>query len=195
MATLKFSTPISEEEVKKAKIGDIAYVSGTVITARDEAHIRALEYIKERKKIPVEFRGLAVYHCGPLMREKRGGWEVMAAGPTTSMRMETLEAEFIENFRPSLIIGKGGMGKRTAEAAKKFGVLYCDFTGGAAILAAKAIEEVQDVKWLDLGMAEAIWILKVVNFGPLVVTIDGSGENLHDKLALEVQAKEAAIRY
>ena len=139
MATLKLKTPISETEVRKVRVGDILYISGTAITARDEAHIRAMEYLEQGKNIPVQFKEGVVYHCGPLMRKKDEGWEVLAAGPTTSMRMDSLEGEFIEKLRPSVIIGKGGMGKKTAEAAKNFGAIYCDFTGGAAVLAAKPL--------------------------------------------------------
>ena len=193
MATLKFKTPISEAEIRKVKVGDIIYISGTAITARDEAHIRAIEYLEKGKKLPVEFKEGVVYHCGPLMRTKDGGWEVLAAGPTTSMRMDSLEATFIEKLRPSVLIGKGGMGKKTAEAAKNFGVIYCDFTGGAAVLAAKAVEKVEGVEWLDLGMPEALWIFKIHEFGPLVVTIDCTGKNLHDDLTQEIEAKKAKI--
>ena len=193
MTTLKFSTPLEKKEVRRVRIGDILYLSGRVITARDEAHKRALEYLQEHKKIPLKFHGLAIYHCGPLVKKLNGKWKVMAAGPTTSMRMEQYEAEMIEKLKPSLIIGKGGMGKRTSDAAKKHGVIYCDFTGGAAVLAAMAIEDVEGVEWLDLGMPEAMWIFKVKNFGPLVVTIDSLGENLHEKLTREVEAREATI--
>jgi len=193
MATLKLKTPISETEVRKIRVGDILYISGTAITARDEAHIRALEYLEQGKKLPVQFKEGVVYHCGPLMRKKDGGWEVLAAGPTTSMRMDSLEASFIEKLRPSIIIGKGGMGKKTADAAKKFGAIYCDFTGGAAVLAAKAIEKVQGVEWLELGMPEALWIFSIKEFGPLVVTIDSTGSNLHDDLTRQIEAKKAEI--
>ncbi len=191
---MKLKTPVPEAEIRKIKVGDVLYISGTAVTARDEAHIRAIEFIDEGKKLPVEFKEGVVYHCGPLMRKKAdGSWEVLAAGPTTSMRMDQLEARFIEKLRPSVIIGKGGMGKKTSEAAKKFGVIYCDFTGGAAVLAAKAITKVQGVEWLDLGMPEALWILNIKEFGPLVVTIDSNGKNLHDELTQEIEAKKAKI--
>ena len=193
MANFKLKTPISEEEIRKIRVGDILHLSGIAITARDHAHIQALEYLEQGKEIPVDFKGLVLYHCGPLVRKKDGGWEVLAAGPTTSMRMDSLEGQFIEKFRPSVVIGKGGMGKNTAEAAKKFGAIYCDFTGGAAVLAAKAIEEIQGVEWLDLGMPEALWIFKINEFGPVVVTIDSTGKNLHDDLTREIEAKKAKI--
>lgn len=193
MVTLKLKTPIDEKEVRKIKVEDILYISGTAITGRDEAHIRALEFLEHGKKMPLDFKGLVLYHCGPLVKKGDGEWSVVAAGPTTSMRMESLEAQFIEKFRPSVIVGKGGMGKKTAEAAKKFGAVYCDFTGGAAVLAANAIEEVLGVEWLDLGMPEALWVLKIREFGPLVVTIDSNGNNFHDDLTREIEAKKTEL--
>jgi len=96
MVTLKLKTPISEEEIRKIKIGDILYISGTAITARDEAHMRALEFHEEGKKVPVDFKENALYHCGPLVTKKNDKWEVVVAGPTTSIRMEILEYDFIE---------------------------------------------------------------------------------------------------
>jgi len=193
VVTLKLKTPIDEKEVRKIKVEDILYISGTAITGRDEAHIRALEFLEHGKKMPLDFKGLVLYHCGPLVKKGDGEWSVVAAGPTTSMRMESLEAQFIEKFRPSVIVGKGGMGKKTAEAAKKFGAVYCDFTGGAAVLAANAIEEVLGVEWLDLGMPEALWVLKIREFGPLVVTIDSNGNNFHDDLTREIEAKKTEL--
>ena len=193
MVTVKLKTPISEEEIRKIKVGDILYLSGTAITARDEAHMRALEFHEEGKQVPVSFKDIALYHCGPLVKKKNDKWEVVVAGPTTSIRMETLEYDFIEKFGPRVIIGKGGMGDKTAKAAKEFGAVYCDYTGGAAVLAAKAMEEVEKVEWLDLGMPEALWVLKINEFGPLVVTIDSTGKNLHEDLTREIEKKKVQI--
>jgi fumarate hydratase subunit beta len=193
MVVRKLKTPISEEEVRTIKVGDILYLSGTAITARDEAHMRALEHFEEGKEVPVSFKGVALYHCGPLVSKKNDKWKVVVAGPTTSIRMEKLEYDFIEKFGPRVIIGKGGMGDETAKAAKEFGAVYCDYTGGAAVLAANAIKEVEKVEWLDLGMPEALWVFKIEEFGPLVVTIDPTGRNLHEDLTREIEAKKAQI--
>jgi fumarate hydratase subunit beta len=95
--------------------------------------------------------------------------------------MESFEAEFISSYKVKMIIGKGGMGSRTTTAMKENGTVYCIFTGGAAVLAAKAIIQIKRVEWLDLGMAEALWLMEVKNFGPLIVTIDTSGRNLLDE--------------
>jgi len=107
------STPIPEEEIRRLRVGDVVYLDGTVITARDEAHRKALELHEEGGRPPIDFRGLAIFHCGPIVRREGERWVVVAAGPTTSMRMEIFEDRFIEAFRPAVIIGKGGMGERT----------------------------------------------------------------------------------
>jgi len=193
MATFKFRTPVSETDVRKPSIGDTVYVSGTMITARDQAHRRALEHAKTGKPIPVDFEGGVIFHCGPIAVKEKEQWRIVAAGPTTSTRMEAYEAEFIEKMKPRIIVGKAGMGARTAEAARKFGAMYCDFTGGAAVLASQKIRAVKGVEWYDLGMPEALWILEVEEFGPMTVTIDSHGKNLHDIVQGSAQEKRAEI--
>ena len=187
-------TPVSEAEVRKLKAGDVVYLTGNVITARDEAHHKALDLHEKGEKLPVEFRGVGVFHCGPIMRKKGKGWEVVAAGPTTSTRMEIFEDKFIEAFRPSIIIGKGGMGDRTAKACQKFGCVYTSFTGGAALLGAAGIKKVREVFWLeDLGMPECLWVYETQDFGPLIVTIDTHGANLTADVGKKVNANRDRI--
>jgi tartrate/fumarate subfamily iron-sulfur-dependent hydro-lyase beta chain len=172
-------TPISEAEIRKLKMGDLVYVSGTVITARDEAHLKALELHERGEAPPVNFTGNGVFHCGPIMKEVDSGWVVVAAGPTTSARMEIFQDKFIETFRPAIIIGKGGMGARTSVACQKYGCVYGVFTGGAALLAAQGIKKVKEVHWLEeLGMPECLWVYEVEEFGPMIVAIDTHGNNL-----------------
>ena len=116
------------------------------------------------------------------MKQNNGNWKVITAGPTTSTRMEPFEDEFIKNFNVRVVIGKGGMGKKTVKAMKQHGAVYGAFTGGAGILAAKAIKQVIGVEWSDLGMPEAMWILEVDDFGPLTVAIDAHGNNLFETI-------------
>jgi len=193
LATYKFKTPISEEDIRKLKINDVLYVTGTIVTARDQAHRRALELAKEGKKLPIDLRGLAVFHCGPIMKKEGDKWIAVAAGPTTSTRMDIFEDEFIKNFGVRVVIGKGGMGKRTTEAMKKYGAVYGAFTGGAGVLAAKAIKDVRTVEWYDLGMPEALWVLEVEEFGPLSVSIDSHGNNIFEQVAKIADENRAKI--
>jgi len=189
----KLTTPITEEQVRKLKVGDTIFVTGRVVTARDRAHKRALEYVKAGKALPITFEGIAIFHCGPIAVKEEKGWRIVAAGPTTSTRMESFEDEFIEKLKPRVIIGKGGMGSRTVQAAKKFGAIYCDFTGGAALLAAERIKRVEGVEWFDLGMPEALWIFEVEDFGPTTVTIDTYGNNLHETIDRDAEQRKREI--
>ncbi len=193
MPVYRLKTPLSTEEVAKLRVGDTVYVSGVVVAARDAAHKRMLEYIERGEKLPVDLRGGVIYHVGPVVRRTERGWEVISAGPTTSARMEAFEADVIEKLGVKLVVGKGGMGKRTAEAMKKHVAAYAIFTGGAGVLAAKAIKRVVDVHWLDLGMAEAMWVFEVEDFGPLTVMIDPTGRNYYDEMREEARRKVAEI--
>lgn len=193
MATYKLKTPISEEEVRKLKVNDVLYITGTIVTARDQAHRRALEMAKEGKQIPIDLKGLAVFHCGPIVKKEGGKWIAVAAGPTTSTRMDIFEDEFIKTFGVKVVIGKGGMGKRTTEAMMRYGAVYGAFTGGAAVLAAKTIKNVRTVEWYDLGVPEALWVFEVEDFGPLAVSIDSHGNNLFEDVKKQVEENKQKI--
>ena len=185
MAEYKLRTPISEEDVRRLKVGDVVYVSGIALTARDSAHRRAIEYYEEGRDLPVSFKDRILYHCGPIVRKINDRWEIISAGPTTSTRMEYIEYKFIEYFRPRVIVGKGGMKEKTLEALGKYGAVYTIFPGGLGAKAAESIVEVEGVEWLDLGTPEAIWILRVEEFGPLIVTMDTHGGSLHREIEEE----------
>ena len=193
MTVYKFRTPVSEEEARRLRVGDELYLSGRIVTARDQAHARALKWWNEGKPIPVSFEGLGLFHSGPLVEKTGDRWRVVCAGPTTSARMESVEARFLEAFKPRIIIGKGGMGSGTAEALMKVGAAYCSFTGGAGLLVADAVKEVEAVEWLDLGVPEALWVLRVEGFGPLIVAMDASGGNLYADVARKVEENRAKI--
>jgi len=193
MATYKLKTPISEEQIRKLKVNDVLYVTGTVVTARDQAHRRALEYFKEGKSLPLNLEGLAVFHCGPVVAKQGEKWIAVAAGPTTSTRMDIFEDEFIKNFKVRVVIGKGGMGKKTTDAMQKYGAVYGAFTGGAAVLAARTIKKVRGVEWFDLGVPEAMWIFEVEEFGPLAVAIDSHGNNLFTDVQKTVEESRQKI--
>jgi tartrate/fumarate subfamily iron-sulfur-dependent hydro-lyase beta chain len=109
--------------------------------------------------------------------------------------MDAYEDQFMQAFKPRMFIGKGGMGKRTTDAMAKFGAVYCAFTGGAAVLAAKAIRRVVGVEWLDLGMPEALWQLEVEEFGPLVVAIDAYGRNLFADVAAKATVNREKLDF
>lgn len=193
MTIYHLRTPLQEEDVRKLKVGDVIYLTGIVVTARDAAHRRMIEYLREGKPFPIDLKGGAIYHCGPVVEKVNDEWRVVSGGPTTSTRMELYEADIIKYFGVRLIIGKGGMGSKTAQACKEFGAVYTTFTGGAGVLAANAIKRVVKAEWLDLGIPEALWVLDVENFGPLLVTIDTTGRNLTEEVVERAKRKREEI--
>jgi len=190
----RLKTPLSENDVRSLKLGETMFLDGVIFTGRDEVHIHALEYLEKGKKVPVDFKGSALFHCGPIMKKVNDKWVAVACGPTTSSRMNSLEPQFIEKFRPGAIIGKGGMSQPTVDAMKKFGCVYLAFTGGAAVLAAKGVKSVSGVEWFELGMPEAIWIMNAENFGPLTVAIDAHGNSLYADLSVKIKENEKKAR-
>lgn len=191
---IRLKTPISEEQIRKLNVGDIVFLEGMLYTGRDEVHIHALEKAEHGEQPPVDFKGGVLYHCGPIMKKVDEEWKMVAAGPTTSSRMNSLEPDFIEKFRPAAIVGKGGMSQPTVDAMEKFGAVYLSITGGAAVLAAKGIKKVHGVHWYELGMPEAIWVLEADNFGPLIVSIDSHGKSIYAQVAETVKGNTAKAR-
>lgn len=164
-------TPLSDNDIKELTSGDIVYISGTLITARDEAHKRA-------KSTPLpedlDLSGAVLYHTGPIVKDN----VVLAAGPTTSMRMDDYEPDFLEKYDVKLIVGKGGMGEKTKQACIKHNVCHGIYPGGCGVLAANAVKKVDREIWPDLGMPEAVWVLTVEDFGPVTINIDSKGGDL-----------------
>jgi L(+)-tartrate dehydratase beta subunit len=170
-------TPIKAEDIEDLNIGDIVYLDGTLVTCRDVPHRRLVEL---GMKLPVDLDGLAIFHAGPIIVKDGDRWKVVSIGPTTSMRMEKFEKQFIQQTGVKLIIGKGGMGPETVEGCRIHKALHAVFIGGCAVLAATEVEEIERVEWPELGMPEALWVSRVKNFGPLIISIDTKGRNLFE---------------
>lgn len=185
---VSLTTPLRREDVVGLVVGDVVYLSGTIYTARDMAHIRIMDYLKEGKELVEDFSGAAVFHAGPVARKKNGEWELIVIGPTTSMRMEPFSEHLLGKLGVKAIIGKGGMGKGTQEAFRKYCGVYLLSPPGCAVIQGKSVQRVLRVNWLDLGMPEAIWVLEVRDFGPLIVAMDSQGNNTFE----DVKEKAAA---
>jgi L(+)-tartrate dehydratase beta subunit len=171
-------TPIQNEDVQQLRIGDIVFLDGYLVTCRDMAHRRLIDM---GMPLPVALEGLAILHAGPIVTRDGDGWKIVSIGPTTSMRMEVHEKEFIKKTGVKLIVGKGGMGPETVEGCAAHKAVHAVFPGGCAVLAASRVEEIERVEWFDLGMPEALWVTRVRNFGPLIISIDTHGTNLFDR--------------
>jgi fumarate hydratase class I len=165
--------PLTEEQVRTLKVGDVVLITGEIYTGRDAVH----SYLMKHDS-PVDLSGSVLYHCGPVVMKENGGYRITAAGPTTSIREEPYQADIIKRYRVRAVIGKGGMGKRTLEGMRESGAVYLNAIGGAAQYYARCIERVLDVNLLEFGIPEAMWHLQVRNF-PAIVTMDAHGNSLH----------------
>lgn len=175
---VSLQTPLTEADVRSLAVGDEVLISGILYTGRDAVH----KHLFSGGVVPVDLNGQILYHCGPVILEKDGGYVVAGAGPTTSSREEPYQATIIEKFGIRAVIGKGGMGDRTAAACQKFGCVYLHAVGGAAQVYARTIQRVLGVHLKEeFGSPEAIWVFEVKDF-PAVVTIDARGGSLHAEL-------------
>ena len=185
-------TPVSAEDLKDINVGDIVYLDGSMTTCRDVAHRRLVE---EGRELPVDVRNNAIFHAGPIIRPlENDKFEMVSVGPTTSMRMEKFEYEFVKLTGVRVIIGKGGMKENTERACKEFGAIHCVFPAGNAVVAATEVEEIVRAEWRDLGMPETLWNCRVKEFGPLIVSIDTQGNNMFEEnKVIFNQKKDKAI--
>jgi L(+)-tartrate dehydratase beta subunit len=184
------TTPIQDKDIDQITAGDIIYLDGILVTCRDVPHRRLIE---QHRKLPVDLKGLAIFHAGPIVAKKGNSWQMVSIGPTTSMRMERFEKEFIKETGVKLIIGKGGMGADTVEGCRRHKALHAVFPGGCAVLAATEVEEIEKVEWLELGMPEALWVSRVKNFGPLIISIDAKGNNLFETNKAKFNKKKIPV--
>jgi fumarate hydratase subunit beta len=186
--------PVDEEQARRLKLGDIVYLSGLVHTMRDMGHRRAVDMFRRGEKLPFDLTNGTVWHCGPITRKDHAGkWQVLSAGPTTSSRFNELGPELMRAFGVRCTIGKGSMGMTAREAIRDIGGFFLNATGGCGALYADQVEEVTNVLWIDLGMPEAVWVVRVNRLGPLLVGIDSNGNSLADEIARTMHARLAAI--
>jgi len=165
----QLKTPLKKEDLLGLSAGEFIYLSGTVVTARDKAYKRALKI----KEFPVDLCDSVLFHAGPLVKKINEDWVIVSIGPTTSSRMNSMQRTFMELFRVSAVVGKGGM---SPDIFKDRGV-YLAMCGGTAALGARCVKQVKQVHWLDLGAAEAVWVLEVKMLGPLLVGVDCKGNS------------------
>jgi fumarate hydratase class I len=170
---VRLNAPISDDQVRALRVGDVVLISGRMFTGRDAVHAHLM-----KNDPPVDLRGGVLYHCGPVVAKDGDTWKVTAAGPTTSIREEPYQAEIIRRYGVRAVIGKGGMGAKTLAGLKESGAVYLNAVGGAAQFYARCIENVAGVSLMQFGTPEAMWHLDVRDF-PAIVTMDAHGNSLH----------------
>ena len=164
------TTLLLGDEIIKLRAGDEVTLTGTIYTARDQAHKRMVEALRQGRPLPVDLRGQVIYYCGPTATPR--GKVIGSCGPTTSSRMDEFTPLLLKAGLKGMI-GKGARSAQVAAAIKRYrGVYFLTYAGCGALLT-DYIKQSEPVAYKDLG-PEAIYRLQVENF-PLIVGIDGSG--------------------
>lgn len=181
MKITKLDCPLlSEAEVRELRIGDTVHLNGVVYITRDLGHRRMSEYIDQGKELPVELEGAAIYHAGPVANKKNDKWQIVNCGPTSSARMNPYSPTVIK-AGVKMLIGKGNMDEATLKAMQSHGAVFLA-AYSLANIQAQYFEQVLNVYWLDLSPTEALWVVRVKDWGPLIVAMDSHGDNLYSKI-------------
>jgi len=169
------TTPLTTEKTAELQAGDYVYITGTIYTARDAAHMRMYDTMKEGINSPFELKDSIVYYLGPT--PEREGQVIGSAGPTTSSRMDKYTPLLLENGLKGMI-GKGKRNKDVIDSIITNKAVYFAAIGGAGALLSKKIKASKVIAYEDLG-TEAIRELYVEDF-PVIVVIDSKGNNLYE---------------
>ncbi len=172
--TYRLTTPLSDDDVTKLRIGDKVLLSGVVYTARDAAHKRLVDLINRNEPLPMELEGQVIYYVGPSPAPP--GRAIGAAGPTTSYRMDPYAPVLMARGMKAMI-GKGKRAKEVVEAMVRHKAVYLAATGGAGALLGSAVKEASVIAYEELG-PEAVYRLVVKDL-PVVVVNDTQGNDLY----------------
>jgi len=185
MATYNLTTPLSEEDVRALKAGDVVYLSGVIYTARDAAHKRLVELIEKGEELPFDLEGSVIYFVGPT--PPKPGEPIGSAGPTTSYRMDSYSPTMLKHGSRGMI-GKGKRSQEVKDACVKYGGVYFGATGGAGALLGKRIKSAEVIAYPELG-PEAVRRLEVENF-PVTVVNDAHGNDLYQQGREQFEVKD-----
>ncbi|QFT60892.1 L(+)-tartrate dehydratase subunit beta (plasmid) [Sulfitobacter sp. THAF37] len=181
---IRLSTTPTQEELDDLQLGDIVYLDGLMYTGREGVYKRALE---EKANIPMELPGdsAANFHCSPAARiNADGSFEMGAVTATASFRFSKWLPEWMEKSGAKLIIGKGGMSSKDYKSYfVPNGAIYLSTVGyGTGALLGRGVENVEAVHWNEeLGLAQAMWVIKCNQMGPFIVASDKNGDCLFER--------------
>ncbi|MDI6893112.1 MAG: FumA C-terminus/TtdB family hydratase beta subunit [Bacillota bacterium] len=182
MREVRLEGLLTEQAVRDLRVGDVVHYTGPVHTMRDMAHRRAVDMLERGEELPFDLHRGVLWHCAPVVSRAGEEWVVRSAGPTTSSRFTELGAALIRLLQIRMVVGKGTMGAPAARAMAEVGCCYLTMTGGCAALYADRVQRVEHLAWADLGLPEAVWVLRVTDLGPLVVGIDSTGASLYEQM-------------
>jgi fumarate hydratase subunit beta len=169
------TAPAIQEELASLKSGDIVNLSGTILTGRDAAHKRMMEYLDKGIPLPFDIKNQAIYYVGPCPAGP--GKIIGSCGPTTSSRMDSYTPRLLD-LGLKMMIGKGQRSPEVINAIVRNQAVYLAAVGGAAALIAQCVNSAEVIAFDDLG-PEAVYQLHVLDF-PLIVAIDAQGNNLYE---------------
>ncbi len=185
MATYNLTAPLTKEDTKKLKAGDVVYLSGVLYTARDAAHKRLVELLEKGEELPFPIEGSVIYFVGPT--PPKPGDPIGSAGPTTSYRMDSYSPTMLKHGSLGMI-GKGKRNQAVKDACVKYGGIYFGATGGAGALLGKKIKEAEVIAYPELG-PEAVRRIVVEDF-PVTVINDTYGNDLYEMGREQFEVKE-----
>jgi L(+)-tartrate dehydratase beta subunit len=191
MSHYDFTTPVTEEQVRKLRVNDTVTLYGTLYGIRDATHIHMFD---RGRRTRFDLRGHALIHTAPNVRwvgeteAHPTGYEPICIGTTTSDRMERFTRPLMQEYSTRIIIGKGGLREGSAAAFRELGGVYLAVIGGAAALETTWIEQIEDVDLDDLN-PESLWQFRVKGFGPLLVSMDSHGGNLYAQVNTHARSK------
>lgn len=180
--------PVSADQARQLKLGQVVTVSGLVFTGRSRFHIRAIE---ENIIPPIDYEKVnCFFHVGPVMKKNtHGQWEIVSIEPTSSIRFERYGADVVRKLNLHVLIGKTTMGPDTSKALAEVGGVHLTKIGICGNQLSAQVKKVHEVHFLDeLGKTEATWVFEVEKFGPFFVDMDASGNNYFSDLNKQVKA-------
>lgn len=182
MKEVHLNLPVTDEQLAQLEIGSIVYLNGTVYTAREGIYKKVIE---DDVTLPLEnFSAISNvnFHCSPAVApEDNGDYRVGAVTATASFRFAKWMDQWLKKTGTKIVIGKGGMPYDDyAKIMVPNGAIYLTTVGyGTGALLGRGVTKVRDVFWLDeLGIAQAMWLFEVENFGPFIVESDLAGRSL-----------------
>ncbi len=179
--------PLTEDDLRSLRVGDIVTLSGILWTCGSRFHVRTIE---EGIAPPIDTRKHNVMlYSEPIVSRRDDDWKIRAASITASSRFERWEPAAIESLGIRAVAGKGKVGRKTLEAMKRFGCIHlirCGLFPGSFV---SMMKRIQEVHWLDLGLPEALWVIEVAQLGPFIVEADLSGESLYETLGKKLDEK------
>lgn len=184
LQTARLRTPVQPSDLAGLALGTVVYLDGVVYTGREGLYRKLID---ENRPPPVDLAALSnvSFHCSPAARvNDDGSYTIGAVTATASFRFGRVIGEFLKRSQCKVIIGKGGMSE--ADYREHFvpnGAVYWTTVGyGTGALLGRGIRRVRDVYWLEeLGIAQAVWVLEVENFGPFLVESDLAGNSLFER--------------